>query len=96
MVENWGSLVSMNLSTATEYLTRTGMTVEQARASARKYSLNPGYQACYTIGLQKFIELFQRYGKNNLKKFSRVVLNHGEIGFNDLEQILKKSGITRR
>jgi len=84
---------TMNLSTAIEYLTRTGMTMEQARASARKYSLNPGYQLCYTVGLQKFISLFQRYGKNNLKKFSRVVLNHGEIGFNDLEQILKQPGI---
>jgi len=84
---------SMNLSTAIEYLTITGMTMEQARASARKYSLNPGYQLCYTVGLQKFISLFQRYGKNNLKKFSRVVLNHGEIGFNDLEQILKQPGI---
>ncbi len=84
---------SMNLSTAIEYLTRTGMTMEQARASARKYSLNPGYQLCYTVGLQKFISLFQRYGQNNLKNFSRVVLNHGEIGFNDLERILKQPGI---
>jgi hypothetical protein len=84
---------TMNLSTAVEYLTRTGMNMEQARTSARKYSLNPGYQLCYTVGLQKFIALFQQYGKNNLKKFSRVVLNHGEIGFNDLEQIIKQPGI---
>ncbi|MEN8210870.1 MAG: DUF885 family protein [Thermodesulfobacteriota bacterium] len=82
---------TMNLSAATEYLTRTGMTREQARASARKYSLNPGYQLCYTVGLRKFLQLFQRYGKNSLKKFSKVVLNQGEIGFNELEEIIKES-----
>ena len=84
---------SMNLTTAVELLTQTGMTMAQARASARKYSLNPGYQLCYTVGLHRLIELFQRHGKNNLKKFSRIVLNHGQIGFNDLEQIIKQPGI---
>jgi len=86
---------SMNSSTAIEYLTRTGITVEQARASIRKYSLNPGYQLCYTVGLQKFLSLFQRYGQNNLKNFSRLVLNHGEIGFNDLERVLKQPCIIK-
>ena len=81
---------TMNLSMAIEYLTRTGMTREHAGQSARKYSLNPGYQLCYTVGLRKFLHLFQRYGKNDLKRFSRVVLNQGEIGFKDLEQIIKK------
>jgi len=66
------------------------MTREHAEESARKYSLNPGYQLCYTVGLRKFLNLFQHYGKNSLKKFSRIVLNQGEIGFNDLEQILKR------
>ncbi len=86
---------TMNLSTAIEYLTRTGMTREHAGQSARKYSLNPGYQLCYTVGLRKFLHLFQRYGKNSLKRFSSVVLNQGEIGFKDLEQIMKKE-IERR
>ena len=85
---------SMNLSKAAACLSQTGMTREQASASARKYSLNPGYQLCYTMGLRKFLQLFQRYGKNSLKKFSREVLNQGELGFNDMEQILKHSVIS--
>lgn len=84
---------TMDVSTAIGQLTQTGMTVAQARASARRYSLNPGYQLCYTVGLQKFITLFQRYGKNNFQKFSNAILNHGEIGFTELEQTIKQPGV---
>jgi len=81
---------TMTMAEAVSHLTRTGMTHEQGRASARKYLLNPGYQLCYTLGLRNFLSLFDRYGKNNLVKFARIVLSQGEICFNDLERVLQK------
>lgn len=81
---------TMTMAEAVSHLTRTGMTREQGWSSARKYLLNPGYQLCYTLGIRNFLSLFDRYGQNNLVKFSRIVLNQGEICFNDLERVLQK------
>jgi len=80
---------TMTITEAVSHLTRTGMTREQARSSARKYLLNPGYQVCYTIGLRNFLSLFERYGENNVVKFARIILNQGEICFNDLERVVQ-------
>lgn len=84
---------AMSLEKATALLTQTGMSEPRARSSARKYLLNPGYQLCYTLGLRNFLDLYDRYGNNNIKTFSRIVLNQGEICFDDLEKILQKNGV---
>ncbi|MBS3779162.1 MAG: DUF885 family protein [Desulfovermiculus sp.] len=86
---------TMSMEEAAAMLTRTGMTPEQAQSSARKYVLNPGYQLCYTLGLRYFLDLFERYGCNDITWFARIVLKHGQICFKDLERILHrhKSGI---
>ena len=78
-------------------LAQTGMPVEQAQSSAWKYLLNPGYQLCYTLGLRHFLTLYDRYGSNDLTRFSQTVLNHGEVCFEDLEEILqiKQTGMIR-
>ena len=81
---------AMNIPTAAEYLKEMGISTERAMFSARKYTLNPGYQLCYTLGLRRFLDLFDRYGGDNLPKFVRTVLNQGEINFQDLEKILQK------
>ena len=81
---------AMNIPTAAEYLKEMGISMERAMFSARKYTLNPGYQLCYTLGLRRFLDLFDRYGGDNLPKFVRMVLNQGEINFADLEKILQK------
>ncbi|WP_084681185.1 DUF885 family protein [Desulfospira joergensenii] len=80
---------AMETDEAAEYLTRTGMGRSQARSSARKYLLNPGYQLCYTLGLRRFLSLFDRYGENDPIQFSRNILSRGEIGFKELESLLK-------
>jgi len=80
---------TMNISTAAEYLKEMGISMERAMFSARKYTLNPGYQLCYTLGLRRFLDLFNRYGRDNLPKFVRTVLDQGEIYFDDLEKILQ-------
>ena len=77
----------MDMHTAVKYLQETGISEEQAVSAAHKYPLNPGYQLCYTIGLQWFLDLFDRFGRNNLHKFVKNVLDNGEIAFTDLERI---------
>jgi len=80
---------TMNISTATRYLKETGISTEQAMSSVRKYTLNPGYQLCYTLGLRRFLDLFERYGRDNLQNFVQTVLAQGEIHFTDLEKTLQ-------
>jgi len=81
---------TMSISTASRYLTETGISMEQAMSSVRKYTLNPGYQLCYTLGLRRFLDLFDRYGRDNLPNFVQTVLGQGEIHFTDLEKIFQE------
>lgn len=79
---------TMDLPTAARYLVKTGVPAQDAMAVVRKYPLNPGYQLCYTTGIRRFLDLFQRCGRHDLQKFATTVLGQGEIGFQDLEQVL--------
>ncbi|MHC4458995.1 MAG: DUF885 family protein, partial [Planctomycetota bacterium] len=79
---------AMDLKMAAGYLGKTGIDMKDAISVVRKYPLNPGYQLCYTIGLHRFLDLYQRYGQQNLKKFVAAVLYQGEIDFKDLEYVL--------
>jgi hypothetical protein len=80
----------INFATAVKFLQETGLSAKQAYAVVRKYPLNPGYQLCYTIGLRKFLEIFNEFSKNNFKSFVHTVLNQGEIGFSNLKKILNQ------
>jgi hypothetical protein len=80
---------AMDLKMAAVYLGKTGIDVKDAISVVRKYPLNPGYQLCYTVGLHHFLDLYQRYGQQNLKKFVAAVLSRGEIDFKDLESLLR-------
>jgi hypothetical protein len=80
---------AMDFKMAAGYLGKTGIDVKDAISVVRKYPLNPGYQLCYTIGLDRFLDLYQRHGKHNLKNFVAAVLCQGEIDFKDLECLLR-------
>ncbi|MFQ6121555.1 MAG: DUF885 family protein [Dehalococcoidales bacterium] len=80
---------TMNIPTAAEYLGKMGISMGQAISLARKYALNPGYQLCYTLGLRRFLELFHRYGRDNLPNFVQSALGQGEIHFAHLEKKLQ-------
>lgn len=80
----------MNLAVAARHLTDTGMPEKDAMAVARRYPLNPGYQLCYTAGIRRFLDLFDRWGRNNLQRFVMTVLTQGEIGFDNLEKVLEE------
>ena len=83
---------TMDVQDAAKSLEANGISTERAMSLARKYTLNPGYQLCYTLGLRQFLDIFARYGHQNLPEFVKVVLGQGEIDFKDLEKILQKSG----
>jgi len=79
----------MDIAAAAKYLKRSGISMERAYSSARRYPLNPGYQQCYTVGERRFRKLFEKYGRNNLQTFVTTILGGGEIAFADLEKKLK-------
>ena len=71
---------------AVELLVRVGYRQQTARSVIPKYLLRPGYQVCYTLGLKQGLDLFERFGKENVSDFSQKVLKQGEIGFERLEK----------
>ena len=80
----------MDIPAAIKFLEANGIGTERATSLARKYPLNPGYQLCYTLGLRRFWQLFEQYGRENLPGFVSEVLNQGEIHFSDLEKVFQK------
>mgnify|MGYP001827561081 CR=1 FL=1 len=81
---------SMGLAEAARYLVDSGVPDKDAKSIARKYPLNPGYQLCYTVGIRRFLDFFDRWGRKNLQRFVMTVLTQGEIGFDNLEKVLEQ------
>lgn len=84
----------MDIPGAARYLSQAGLSPKHALSAVRKYTLRPGYQVCYTLGLKRFLDLFERYGENDPACFARTVLAQGEIGFKELERIFQ--GLNRK
>ena len=83
----------IGLQKAAAVLTSSGMDKKRAFSIVRKYVLNPGYQVCYTIGLKRFMQLFDRFGQNNPSLFVKTALRYGEIGFGDLTSVFMRQNI---
>jgi hypothetical protein len=80
----------MELEEAAELLVSVGYRSETARSVVPKYLLRPGYQVCYTVGLQQALKLFETYGRNSFAPFVRKVLTQGEIGFERLATLFEE------
>lgn len=78
----------LDLESAAHILQEAGIPYQRAMASVKIYTLNSGYQTCYTVGIRRFLDLFTQYGETDLRNFIQTVLSNGEILFSDLEQIL--------
>ena len=79
----------MDFTEAAKYMSKMiGTRLESSMSSLKKYTLNPGYQLCYTLGIRKFQDLYDKYGQNDIPRFVKTVLGQGEIGFTDLENYL--------
>lgn len=81
----------LDLKSAARRLTATGINPQDALSAVRKYPLNPGYQSCYTAGIRRFLDLYDRYGGKGLPAFVATVLGQGEIGFECLEKVLDQN-----
>ena len=79
-----------DLRSAADLLTDSGFTRDGASAVVAKYALRPGYQVCYTFGLRRFLDLYERYGTQDAKRFVETVLSGGEIGFAHVETALRR------
>jgi uncharacterized protein (DUF885 family) len=80
---------AMDFAAAARHLEEAGIGKSRAMLLVRKYALNPGYQLCYTIGLQRFLGLWRQYGVTQPAEFVQTILNQGEILFTDLEMKLR-------
>ncbi|MDH3383464.1 MAG: DUF885 domain-containing protein [Deltaproteobacteria bacterium] len=79
-----------DLRSAAHLLAESGFTRDAASAVVAKYALRPGYQVCYTFGLRRFLDLYERYGTQDAKRFVETVLSGGEIGFAHVETALRR------
>ena len=77
----------MTFDTAAQLLVRVGYRPEGAVSVLPKYLLRPGYQVCYTVGLQQAMDLLDRFAGDDIGRFARTVLTQGEIGFHRLESV---------
>jgi len=63
-----------------------GSTAVQARKQARRISLTPAYQLCYTLGRHGFLDLRGRVvPPRTLKQFHETVLSAGQASFSLLD-----------
>jgi hypothetical protein len=83
---------NIDLDEAARDLMLAGFSRKRASDTVRKYALRPAYQMCYTIGCRRFQRLFDSYGRGDVPGFVNTVFNHGEVLFEDLERVLKRSG----
>jgi uncharacterized protein (DUF885 family) len=80
------------LEDAAAFLTAQGIGPRRSKAMIQRYCLKPGYQLAYTIGRRRFRRLYDAFCLKaaNPVAFARRVLAQGEIGFNDLERVLRQ------
>lgn len=76
----------MDIPAAARTLLVAGYSRKLAEKMALKYTLHPGYQVCYTIGLRRFKSLYDRFGKDDVSGFVRTILAQGQIPFDALER----------
>ena len=82
-----GADISLFALEAALALSATGLVNRnEALAMVRRYALKPGYQLSYTIGRQKFRQIYAAYLNSGRKpaRFVKDALSHGEIGFDHL------------
>ena len=80
------------LGQAADFLVSQGMASHRAGVVVRRYSLKPGYQLAYTIGRRRFREIYTAASPTvkGPAAFARRILELGEIGFDHLEQALRR------
>jgi uncharacterized protein (DUF885 family) len=80
---------ALSLEQGAARLEALGYAPEDAKKQARRITLTPGYQLCYTLGKHRFLDLRRRHVPPlSLKNFHAVVLGSGQAPFACLDQTL--------
>ncbi|GBE15080.1 MAG TPA: DUF885 family protein [Proteobacteria bacterium] len=79
----------MDIEGVAGILTEAGFSAPRAMATARKYSLRPAYQMCYTVGLNRFRSLLGGRNRTETVCMAGRILRQGEIGFDELGRTLR-------
>ncbi len=83
---------SITLERGVERLRALGFVSPDAAKQARRITLTPGYQLCYTLGKQGFLDLRRRHVPPlSLKDFHTIVLGSGQAPFECLDASLDAS-----
>jgi hypothetical protein len=76
---------------AVSLLTTAGFSTEEAVRQIDRFSLNPGYQLCYSLGSNEIRQLRETFRlKMNKDTFYRRLLDGGELPFHLMEQHLER------
>ncbi len=79
----------ISLDEAAQRLQALGQHPGQARKQARRITLTPAYQLCYTLGKRRLLEIRDRFVPPlPLKTFHAVTLSNGQAPFSHLEHLL--------
>ena len=83
---------TITLEQGAEKLRALGFAVRDAAKQARRIPLTPGYQLCYTLGKNGFLDLRRRHVPPlSLKDFHAMVLGSGQVPFECLSASLDAS-----
>jgi hypothetical protein len=68
-----------------------GFSREEALAQIHRFSLNPGYQLCYTLGFYEILKLRKTYGTLlGKRRFHHMLLEGGELPFHMIDARLNR------
>ncbi len=83
---------AISLEQGAARLEALGYAPQDAKKQARRITLTPGYQLCYTLGKHRFLDLRRRHVPPlSLSNFHDVVLRSGQAPFSCLDQALDAS-----
>lgn len=83
---------SVSMERGAERLEAIGYAPRDARKQARRITLTPGYQLCYTLGKHRFLDLRRRYVPPlSVRDFHTLVVGSGQVPFACLDQALDAS-----
>jgi hypothetical protein len=83
---------TISLEQGAKRLEAMGYAPRDAGKQARRITLTPGYQLCYTLGKHGLLDLRRRYVPPlSLEDFHALVLGSGQVPFDCLEQVLDSS-----
>jgi len=83
---------AISLEQGAERLEALGYAPRDAWKQARRITLTPGYQLCYTLGKHHFLDLRRRcVPPLSIADFHAIVLGSGQVPFACLEQTLDSS-----